>query len=261
MASKRGSNSGDDEGKRRGRRKRADKLVGRFPLTNLAEAVSVSGTQRERVLLNFVKGAGPGTYTPTRNFLRRLYGSHGAEDGAFSPLIPELPPEPWDRIEPDLRLACEPDILADNLEVARLLYDHARAEGYVATHFDPPVLRTGRSIVPIPINMYLGQGERLIFQFPQLRRTPLTAGQENVIATVIALTCATGDYEPAEVEIVAFPPVAAQSRARREGPAAAPPRRETRLLTVGRDRWIPRAELAAEIDDVYAILGRLAADG
>lgn len=261
MPGRKPTNGGEDEGKRRGRRRRADKLVGRFPLTNLAEAVSVTGVQRERVLRAFVSGAGPGTYAPTRTFLRRLYGSHGAEDGAYSPLITELPNEPWEKIEPDLRAACGPDNLHDNIEVSYLLYNHARTENYIATNFDSPVLRTGRSIVPIPINMFLAQGDRLIFQFPQLRRPPLTATQENVIATIIAMTCAYGDFEAADIEIVSLPSAGMPSRANRQGSSSAPPRRDVRLTTIDRARWIPKDALAAEIDDVYAILRTLAAEG
>ncbi|MBR0672828.1 hypothetical protein [Neoroseomonas soli] len=229
-------------------------------MTNLAEAVAVSGAERERVLQSFVRGAGPGTYTPTRRVLRRLYGSHGAEDGAYSPLIEHLPPEPWDKIEPDLRADCQPDHEAANLEVARLLYDHARTAGYVATHFDAPNLRTGRSIVPIPMNMFLALGDRLIFQFPHLRRSPLTANQEDVMATIIAMTCIMGDFEPADVEIVSFPPEAARAKGKREGSSAARPPRITRLTTIDRKRWIPRTKLQPEIDDVYAILHKLASE-
>ena len=259
MAKRPRSNRDDDQGRRRARSKRADGLVGRFPLTNLAEAVAVTGPERVRVLEGFVKGAGLGTYTPTRNHLRRLYGSHGAEDGAYSPLIAELPPEPWNRIEPDIRQACQPEHLHDNLEVARLIYDHARGEEYVATHFDPRILPTGRSIVPVPINIFLAKDERLIFQFPHLRRRALTPSQEDVIATVISITCATGDFEPAEIEILSFPPKDAAKRSKKEGSATAHPPRTARVTPIAHGRLIPRVELAAEIDDVYAILRKLAA--
>lgn len=228
-------------------------------MTSLAQAVAVTGDARRRVIERFVRGAGPGTYTPTRSFMRRLYGSHGAEDGAVSPLIAELPPEPWDKIEADLIKACEPDAAAANVQVARLINKHAREEGYVATHFDVRVLRTGRSIVPVPIDLFVTKDERLIFQFPQLWRTSLKPSQEDVIATVIALVCATGDYATAEIEIVSFPPIAPPKRKPSgEKPTLVP--RGTKLTTIDRRRFISRERLQAEIDDVYTMLKAIAAE-
>lgn len=244
-------------GKARGRRVRADKLIGRFPLTRLAEAVAVRGDARRRALEGFVRGAGRGTYGPTRAFMRRLYGSHGAEEGAVAPLIADLPSEPWEKIKRDLIDFCDPEVLADNLELAELIYIHAREEGYQATNYDERVLRTGRSIVPVPINMFLTQGERLIFQYPHLWRTPLTPEQENVIATIIALVCADGDFAIADIEIVSFLADGPPSRRKSRTPAVRPPRK-ARLSTIGRSRFLSREDLQNEIDDVYALLRELA---
>lgn len=251
--------SGDEEGGsgdgigRRGRRN-ADKLVGRFPITTLVEAVAAVGDNRRKLLERFVKGNPQGTYTPTRKLFRRIYGSHGPIDGADGPLFADLPADPWPVIDQALRDACDADVLYDNLTVARMLFDHARKGQYVATNIDRLPLQIGRSKVQIGLDFYLTQGERLIFQFPHLRAAALTRQHATILGSLVHLGLVTGDYSAADVEIISF-----ATDPKRRDPAY--PDRKLRVphlqLVERADMW-SRAELQEEIDDVYDILWAIA---
>ena len=229
----------------RQRRQNADKLVGRFPVTTLAEAVAVRGESRRKVIERFVRGRPDGTFTPLRKLFRRVYGSQGGIDGADQALIPDLPPDDWPAIDRALRATCDPEALEANLHVGYMLFKHARETGYVATNIDVLPLRIGRANVSIGINFYLTQGERLIFQFPHLRKSPLSPAQASILGSLISFGFVQGDYAAAEVEIISFAAFARNERV-------------TKLIEVPRaDMW-SREQLESEIDNVYDTLWRIA---
>jgi hypothetical protein len=242
---------GDDGGvKRRAAQKRADDLVGRFPVTDLGHALALTGSSRQQFLRRFVeRKGGRGNFTPLRAQLPRIYAAHGPEAGSHGALFRDLPPDGWDRIEASLRDTCEPQHLDTNLMVGRMVFDHARGSGYTAVTMKAPPLRVhGKPTVPVGIDFYLVQGDKVILQFVHLRSAELSARQRAIMATLIFEACGRGELEEAqpEVEFVSFC-----------APKAGQPR-QTVLRSVPRDKFVPLSTLNDEIAEVFDILRRIA---
>jgi hypothetical protein len=216
---------------------RADRLLGRFPVTDLARALALRGERRRGFLSDFVEKFPKGSYGPVRSVVPRIYGSQ--------PPLMDLPVEEWKDIECSLRRACPPDILDDNIEVGQLLYEHAKAENYRATDHYIHTFLYGPGSATIGINCYLTKDETIIFQYPQFRRDALNVEQVRCLLSIVHHAYAIGDFAMAEMEIVQFPA--------RKGK-----KREVRLERLDRAQVLDRPALNAEIDDVYAILRDLA---
>lgn len=224
--------------RRRGPQKKADALLGRFPVTDLAKALAVSGDRRVKFLQSFVDGFPKGSFATLRQLTPRIYG-------ARMPLF-DLPPEDWVHIERTLNAITPAAFLQSNLLRGRQLFDHAREEDYEATVVPAQVFRYGRGTAPIGLNFYLTKGERLLFQFPHFRSLALNAAEGIALCSVIRHAYAVGDFAEADVEIVQF------VKGRRN--------REPHILCPDRDDLLGRRALNAQIDDVYAILRTLAED-
>lgn len=233
----------DDDPPRRSKGVRAQNLLNRFPVTDLAEAVAKKGERRRRFLEHFVESWPNGSYVPTRQSYHMIYG-------ASSPLI-QIPPEPWREIEKNLKSLCEPDILDMNMSASRELFELVRSHKYLATTCDEQVLRVGfNQIVPIGLTFYVTEGERLLFQFPQPRMDALVFGEIQVLGSVIHHAYAHGDYAEAAIEVADLsdpnPPVKGKPR-----------KREGRVCRLAREEVIGRESLTEQIDDVYTILREL----
>ncbi len=124
----------DDGPRRRGPRgNKAQNLLRRFPIVDLAQAVALEGANRRAFLDRFVKSFTTLSYVPTREAAPMIYG-------AQKPMF-EMPPEPWAAVERHLRTTTRPDILEMNVGASQHLFDLVRSQGYVATECDPQVLR------------------------------------------------------------------------------------------------------------------------
>lgn len=216
--------------------KKADALIGRFPVTDLAKAVSLQGDARVRFLRQFVKGHPVGTLTPLRQVLGRIYGAQ--------PPLMELPVEDWPTIEKSLRKLAPKDALERNLELGADVFKHAREEGYQATYVSTQVFRYGRGTAPIGIEFYLTQGSRVLFQFQHLRKESLTPQQAIALASIIHHAYAFGDFAEAEVEIVQF------CKSKRN--------KYPHILCPDRSSLMSLKDLSKEIDEVYLILRQIA---
>lgn len=237
----------NDEGKRRAeaarKKAKADSSIGRFPVTDLAIAMSVTGENRRKRIEAYVKGFPTGSYAVTRGLMRRIYNAQAAEEFA---LFKELPPDPWSVIERAIRAGCEPDHLADNLEASELLFKHARARDLIATiHEAAPLRVKARSYISIGIDLYVTVKERLAFEFVHLRRAPLTSAQAAILGSLVHYAYCVGDFAQADVDIVAI--------CGKRGI----PRTLTRT-TVDRDKLWTREDLDKEIEDVYSTLRTIA---
>jgi hypothetical protein len=134
-------------------------LLQRFPVTDLAKAISLTGDNRQKYLQRFVSTFTTQTYTPTRRAALLIYN-------AQNPLF-GTPPEPWESVERFLQAAAKPHVLQMNLQASECLFKLVRVQNYVATKIDAQVLRVGRDrIVPIGLEFYITHGEKVIFQFP-----------------------------------------------------------------------------------------------
>ena len=106
--------------------------------------------------------------------------------------------------------------------------------------------------MPIGLQFYITDGERSIFQFPQLRAERLEYYEMVVLGSVVFHAYVRGDYSNAEIEIADIskdPDYRPRKNAQREG----------RICLVPREEIIELASLSEEIDDVYAILRELIA--
>jgi hypothetical protein len=237
----------DDEGQRRAdaarRKAKADRYVGRFPVTDLAVAVAARGESRKKLIEAFVRTIPQGSYAVTRGLMRRIYNAQPVEEFA---LFRDLPPDPWPAIEKAIRGACEPQHLADNLEAADLLFKHARSDNLIATiHEAAPLRVKARSYISIGIDLYVTIEDRLVFEFVHFRRTPLTPPQAAILSSLVHYAYCVGDFAHAEVDIVSI--------CGKRGT----PRTLTRS-TVPRSDLLSREELDTEIEDVYRLLWTIA---
>jgi hypothetical protein len=232
----------DDPPRGPSRGTRAQNLLNRFPVTDLARAVSRSGADRRFFLTEFVDSGTKRNYVPTRRTAPMIYGA--------SPPLLEISLEPWGEVEKNIRALCDPLILDMNISASRELFNLVRPKGYLATICDEQTLRTGHNqIVPVGLTFYITEGDRLIFQFPQPRLDCLTDSEVVVLASVIFHAYAKGDYADADIEVAEL------------GRAAGAPRkcrkRDGRIRLVAKDDIIERNRLGEQVDDVYGILREL----
>jgi hypothetical protein len=214
----------------------AERKFGRFNPTDLAIAVEARGLLRTAYLTDFATGAPFGNRTPVRASYRRIYNAN-------EPLFGLMEGEPWERIEPSIRHMSQARDLDANCEVGRRLFRHARKSGYDATAIEPKDLRIGHggSVVPIGIGFYVTQQSDVIFQFPHLRRRPLSKPQSVALGSIVQMAYAIGDFGNAFVEIVlpwVDAPVGGGCAVQRIAPS---------------DLW-DRGRLQAEIDSVMVEL-------
>ncbi|HJS87764.1 MAG TPA: hypothetical protein VJ779_20110 [Acetobacteraceae bacterium] len=166
--------------------------------------------------------------------------------GAQKPLF-GVPPEPWSAIERHLRATTRPDILEMNLDASRHLFDLVRSQGYIATECDPQVLRVRlKQVVTIGLDFYVTQGERLIFQFPQMRKECLGESALYILGSIVYHTYAQGDFADAEIEI-------ADISCLPRGDERVP-----RIRPVPASSILDRVALTEQIEEVYDVLSELA---
>jgi hypothetical protein len=104
-----------DEPTRKRKGNKAQSLLFRFPVVDLARAISLNGSNRRAFLKQFVDTFTTLTYAPTRQVAQMIYG-------AQKPLI-ETPIEPWEAIEKHLRATADLAVLDMNLDAASSLSD------------------------------------------------------------------------------------------------------------------------------------------
>ncbi|MDR3533413.1 MAG: hypothetical protein P4L90_23005 [Rhodopila sp.] len=225
--------------KRKGNK--AQSLLLRFPVTDLARAVSLTGFNRQSFLKQFIDTFTTLSYVPTRQAAAMIYGVQ-------KPLF-ETPAEPWAAVEKHLKATTDPNLLDMNLEASRHLFDLVRPEGYEATECETQVLRVAlKQIVYIGLDFYVTRGQRLIFQFPQPRLDSPTDSALLILGSIIHHAYVQGDYAEADVELA---DVGRVPGARRTDP------RSPRIRLVPREDILSLTALTAHIEDVYGILHEL----
>lgn len=219
---------------------KAQNLLRRFPFTDLAIAVARRGERRAAYLERFVRGGTNASYRWMRAAVPEIYSVQGQ-------LIP-VAPAPWEQIKSKLEKDTPPENVDRNVGAATELFDLVRPRGYRAFSIDPQDLRVSLlQRVPIGLNYYLVEGDRLLFQYAQPRRA--AQFNDDVLSTmgsIIHHAYAFGDYAAAEIEIadLSIP----------EGGSA----REARIRPVRRSDILGRDELNQEIEAVYALLQEIA---
>lgn len=223
---------------------KAQNLLRRFPLTDLAIAVAQRGSNREAFLRRFVESRTGASYEWTRAAAQLIYC---VEQPMFrAPMFPTLV-LPWEAIEAQIRRLATPHNVARNVEASRALFDLVRPRGYKAYYHDPQVLRVRLlQVVPIDLAFYCLDGTRLLFQFPQPRRQALSDEVVAVMISIIHHAYAVGDYAEADVEIADL------------GTLPTTDERAPRIRTIPKGDILGREELTAQIAEVYDALRILA---
>jgi hypothetical protein len=230
----------DDPPKRRASPEtKAQSLLRRFPIVDLAKAVFLTGSERRAFLERFVATSTTMSYMPTRDVFAMIYAAQG-------PLL-ESAPEPWNIIERQIRRLARPDIIDANISASKILFDFIRSQHYVATQCNVQVLRVRLlQVVKIQLGFYVTEGDRLLFQFPIVRRECLDDSAIRVLGSVVHHAYAHGDFVDAEIEIA---DISCQKGSNERYP---------RIRPVPRVEIYDRESLTDPIADVYAILAEIA---
>lgn len=166
--------------------------------------------------------------------------------GAQKPLF-ETQPEPWSAIERDLKNVAHADILAMNIEASHHLFDLVRSQNYIATECDTQVLRVRlKQIVNISLRFYVTQGDRLIFQFPLVRKSSISDNALYMLGSILHHAYAQGDFSAAEIEVADV------------GCMPGSKTRAPRIRSVPDSCILDRAALTDRIEEVYDLLRELA---
>jgi hypothetical protein len=218
---------------------KAQTLLARFPIIDLAHAVVISGSNRRTFLTNFVDGMTTKSYAPTREAASMIYASQ-------KPMF-EMPPPTWEDVEKFIFKKAHAEIFEMNLEASKCLFDFIRSQNYLATDCEVQALRVRlKNIVPINLPYYITEGDRLIFQFPLLRRSFLADDAVVVLGSIIHHAYVQGDYSTAEIEVA---DIGCMPNIKYRAP---------RIRAVHRSEILDREALTEQIDEVYEILRVLA---
>jgi hypothetical protein len=218
---------------------KAQNLLKRFPIIDLAKAVSLKDQKRRSFLTHFVNTRTTMSYAPTRDAYPMIYAAQG--------VLLESAPETWTAIETHLRLTARPDILENNVSASKELFDFVRPKNYRATQCETRPLKISLlQTVNIDLSFYITEGEKLIFQFPLVRRECLDDGAIQVLGSIVHHAYAQGDFAAAEIEIADISCLV---------PGA---ERHPRLRSVPAGLVLDRPALNEQIEDVYSVLSEIA---
>ena len=144
-----------------------------------------------------------------------------------------------------------------NLGAAKALYELVNDYDSGAAYFiDERSLQLGPDrACRFHMEHYLVRDEELIFQFPYPRRNRLSHVELVTMMSLVQLAYATGDFADAHIEIADLSPE--RSYVYRDG-IRVRSERQPRVVRLQKDEAIPLAQLQADIQDVYALLMKLA---
>lgn len=174
---------------------KAEKLLERFPVTDLAFALTYRGADREKFLTRFVDGFTPQSYRAVRETAPQIYNVR-------TPLF-ALPPPTWDDIEKKIRRAAGRLNAGRNVEAARHLRKLVSGRKFDAYPIPEQSIHIapGR-IVKIGLNFYLVENDQVIFQFVQPRADArLDEGVARSLMSLVHYAYVFGDFENAVVEM------------------------------------------------------------
>lgn len=220
---------------------KADRLIQRFPVTDLALAVTYKGEKRERFIQRFVDQFTTKSWRSVREHAHLIYNAQPPLAGM------ELPPPHWSEIENQIRRSAGKNNAAANVNVARLLKDLIATRKFKA--FQTPEqfihLAPGK-LVKIGLTYYLVEDQRLIFQFFQPRADArVDCHVVRALMSLVHYAYVFGDFEDAQVEM-------ADLSALHPGGD-----REPRIHVLQRSDLMSREELNSEIDNVHSLLEKI----
>jgi hypothetical protein len=167
--------------------------------------------------------------------------------GAQKPLF-DMPAVPWDDVKRYIETVANADIVDMNIDASKCLFDLVRERRYRATECDPQVLRVRlRQIVNINLPFYITDGERLIFQYPLLRRSYLNDNALVVLCSILHHAYAQDDFSEAETEVADIGCLKQNNE------------RFPRIRSIPRDSILNREALTEQIEEIYDLLRVLAA--
>jgi len=222
---------------------KADRLIERFPVTDLALAVTYTGERRQLFIQRFIDQFTTRSWRAVRENAHLIYN-------AQPPLrAMELPPPRWDDVVAKIRRSAGCHNAAANVMCAELLRDLISSRRFQAVQIPEQFihLAPGR-VVRVGLNYYLVEGEEIIFQFFQPRAdTRIDSRVARTLMSLVHYAYAFGDFEDAAVEMADLSALCPGSD------------REPRFHRLRPNELLSRAELNAEIDNVHALLMAMSA--
>lgn len=219
---------------------KADKLIARFPVTDLAIALSRTGERRANFLRSFVDGFTTRSFRALREVAPLIYNAQ--------PPLWELPTPNWSDIETKIRRGAGPHNADINIGAAILLKDLISRRSFKAILSSEQFIHVGPGrIVKIGLNYYIVEDGNVIFQFVQPRADEkIDASVARALMSLVHYAYVFGDFEDAVVEMADLSAVAKGSH------------RVPRFHRLNKTDLMTRNELNAEIDNVHGLLSKLA---
>jgi hypothetical protein len=225
-------------------------VLKRFQFIDLARAVAATGLERRAFLEKYTnRPTGRfSTYSPFRKCIGGAYGVERALDTSPRLGRPEL--------ETAIRKACKGFDEGMNVDAGLCLHDLLAQDDYSAFDHPERSLRLADDrFAAFGLGHYLVRGDEAVFQFPYPRRTRLTDFEFLVMMSLIQFAYVRDDFESAVVEICDLSCI--ESSIRLDGRRVAASR-SPRVLRLPVGGALEKAELEAEIQDVYTVLMALA---
>lgn len=220
---------------------KADRLIERFPVTDLALAVTYKGQRRERFIQQFVDAFTIKSWRAVRESAHLIYN-------AQPPIGLEMPSLDWQVIEAKIRRSAGKQNAAANVHVACMLRDLIRPRKFIAYRTSEQFihLSPGR-LVKVGLDYYMVENGKVIFQFFQPRADARVDSQVcRTLMSLVHYAYVFGDFEGALIEMADL--------------SAPSPKddREPRFHRLSERDLMSREEINAEIDDVHSLLERIA---
>jgi hypothetical protein len=219
---------------------KAEKLLERFPVTDLALAITYRGSNRERFLTRFVDSFTPQSYRAVRDASPQIYNVQ-------TPLF-ALPPPTWQDVEKKIRRIAGRFNAERNVDAARHLRKLISARRFTAHPIPEQFIHIapGR-IVKIGLNFYLVEQDETIFQFVQPRADArMDESVARCLMSLVHYAYVFGDFENAVVEMADL------STIERGG------ERVPRFHRLSSGALLSRSQLNSEIDAVHSLLEQIA---
>lgn len=235
------------------RKQQIGSLLKRMQFIDLASFVATPPSTREAEIRKYLdRSRGPfPTYEPFRKCTSGIFGVERELD-----ISPKLSRE---QVAFSIRLACKGKDEAMNLDAASALLDLiASQEAFSAYDFPARSLSLGLDRkCAFRLEHYLVRSSEPVFQFPYPRRTRLSDKQLHVMLSLIHRAYAVDDYSMAKVEIA---DLSAETDYIYLDGRRSPAPRSPRIVALGDRGPLSKDALEADIQDVYDIMMRLAAE-
>jgi hypothetical protein len=219
---------------------KADRLIERFPVTDLALAVTYKGHRRQRFIQQFVEQFTTRSWRAVRQNANLIYN-------AQPPIGMELPAPKWTDIEDKIRRGAGRHNASANVQVANLLRDLIAGRNFRAYLTSEQFIHLAPGwLVKVGLNYYLVEDGVAIFQFFQPRADARVDEQvSRTLMSLVHYAYVFGDFEKARVEMADLSAITPGGE------------RVPRFHELAPMDLMSRDDLNAEIDNVHGLLEKI----